>query len=143
MENIVQRKNRDNQTYINCAMGFLRYFEMGGFHIREYKRYGYQVFIDKKDEKADICNGSLIDITELGISIKRFTGKDKNGCYTFEGWKYFARYDFTPEHKNFELSQMRYYIHSIENNWPEIAVKKMAVSDKKIGIEKDFDDENG
>lgn len=141
MENIVQRKNRDNQTYINCAMGLLRYFDMGGFHIREDKRYGYLVYIEKKDRDAEYCNGDLISITELGISIKRYKGKDKGGCHTFEGWKYFARYDFTPEHKHFELNQMKYYIHGVENNWPELAKKKMAVSDKKLGIEKDF--ENG
>ena len=139
MENIVQRKNKNNPTYINCAMGLLYYFQLGGFHIREYKNFGYQVFIDKKDEKAEICNGSLIDITELGISIKRYKGKDKGGCHTFECWKCFARYDFTPEHKDFELLQIKYYIHCVENNWPEIAKKKMNVSDKKIGIEKDFD----
>lgn len=138
MENIVQRKNKDNPTYINCAMGLLRYFEMGGFHIREDKRYGYLVYIDKKDRNAEYCNGNLISITELGIDIKRYKGKDKDGCHTFEGWKYFARYDFTSEHKNFKLSQMKYYIHGAENNWPEIAKKKMAVSDKKLWIEKDF-----
>lgn len=146
MENIVERKNKDNPTYINWAMGLLYYFKQGGFHIRENKRYGYQVFIDKKDEDADICNGSLIDITELGIDIKRFIGKDKNDCHTFEGWKCFSNYDFTPRDSDFEkiiLSQMRYYIHGVENNWPEIAKKKMAVADKKISIEKDFENENG
>lgn len=139
MENIVERKNKDNPTYIKCAMGLLYYFKQGGFHVREYKHYGYQVFIDKKDEDADICNGSLIDITELGISIKRFLGKDKNGCHTFDGWKYFSNYDFTPKQRDFELSQMRYYIHCVENNWPEITKKKMSVADKKIGIERDFE----
>ena len=53
MLNIVERKNRDNQTYIACAMSLLCYFEMGGFHIREDKRYGYLVYIEKKDEDAD------------------------------------------------------------------------------------------
>ena len=139
MENIVQRKNKDNPTYTNCAMGLLYYFQLGGFHIREDKKYGYQVFIDKNDKKAEFCNGSLIDITENGISIKRFTGKDNNDCHTFEGWKYFANYDFSPERQNFELLQMKYYIHCVENTWPEIVKKKMNVSDKKIGIEKDFD----
>lgn len=138
MLNIVERKNKDNQTYINCAMGLLRYFELGGFHIREDKNYGYQVFIDKKDENADICNGSLIDITELGIDIKTYKGKDKNGCHTFNGWKYLAKYDFTPVHKEFELTLMKCYIHSIENNWPEIAKKKMDIADKKLGVEQDF-----
>ena len=38
---------------------------------------------------------------------------------------------------------MKYCIHSVENNWPEIAKKKMNVSDKKIGLEKDFENENG
>lgn len=116
MENIVQRKNRDNQTYIDCVKWLLCYFEMGGFHILEYKNYGYLVYIEKKDRDAEYCNGDLISITELGINIKRYKGKDKNDCNTFEGWKYFARYDFTPEHKNFELNQMKYYIHSVENN---------------------------
>jgi hypothetical protein len=143
MENIVQRKNRDNQTYIDCAMGLLYYFEMGGFHIREDKRYGYLVYIEKKDRDADYCNGDMISITELGINIKRFKGKDKNGCNTFDGWKCFARYEFTPDHKDFILSQMKYYIHCFENDWPELAKKKMAVSDKKLGIEKDFENENG
>jgi hypothetical protein len=143
MENIVQRKNKDNQTYIDCAMGLLRYFEMGGFHIREDKRYGYLVYIEKKDRDADYCNGDMISITELGINIKRFKGKDKNGCHTFDGWKCFARYEFTPDHKDFILSQMKYYIHCFENDWPELAKKKMAVSDKKLGIEKDFENENG
>lgn len=138
MENIVQRKNKDNQTYIDCVMGLLRYFELGEFHIRELKKYGYQVYIDKKDENADFCNGSLIDITELGISIKRYTGLDNNDCHTFAGWKYFARYNFTPEQKDFDLEQMKYYIHGVENNWPEIAKKKMVVSDNKLVIEEDF-----
>ena len=52
MENIVQRKNRDNQTYIDCAMGLLYYFQLGGFHIREDKRYGYLVYIEKKDRNV-------------------------------------------------------------------------------------------
>lgn len=34
MLNIVER----NQTYIDCAMWLLRYFEMGVFYIREDKR---------------------------------------------------------------------------------------------------------
>lgn len=143
MLNIVERKNKENQTYIDCAMGLLRYFEMGGFHIRENKRYGYLVYIEKKDKNAEWCNGDLIAITELGIDIKRYKGKDKDGCHTFEGWKYFASYDFTPENKDLELNQMKYYIHGVENNWPEIAKKKMAVSDKKLCIEKDFENENG
>lgn len=138
MLNIVERKNKDNQTYINCAMGLLRYFELGGFHICEDKSYGYLVYIEKKDRNADYCNGDLISITELGIKIKRYKGKDKDGCHTFEGWKYFARYDFTPEHENFELLQMKYFIHGVENNWPEIAKKKMAIADNKLGVEKDF-----
>lgn len=33
---------------------------------------------------------------------------------------------------------MRYYIHSIENNWPEIVKKKMVISDNKLSLEKDF-----
>lgn len=138
MENIVQRKNKDNQTYIDCVMGLLRYFELGEFHIRELKNYGYQVYIEKKDENADFCNGSLIDITELGISIKRYTGLDNNNCHTFTGWKYFARYSFTPEMKDYDLEQMKYHIHCFENNWPEIANKKMVVSDNKLVIEEDF-----
>ena len=141
MENIVQRKNQDNPTYINCAMGLLYYFQLGGFHIRETKNYGYQVFIDKKDKDAVSCNGSLIDVTELGINIKRFKGKDKNDCNTFESWRVFARYDFSPKQQNFILTQIQYHIHCVKNNWPEIAKKKMKVSDKKIGIEKDFDDD--
>lgn len=141
MENIIQKKNKDNPTYINCAMGLLYYFQLGGFHIREDKSYGYLVYIEKKDKNAEYCNGDLISINEFGINIKKYKGKDKNGCHTFEGWKCFAEYDFTPNKKTFVLSQMQYYIHCVENNWPEIAKKKMNVSDKKISIEKDFDDE--
>lgn len=139
MLNIVERKNKDNQTYIDCAMWLLRYFEMGGFHIHEDKKYGYYVYLEKNDENAELCNGNLIAITEHGIYIKRYNGIDKNGCNTFEGWKYFAKCDFTPEDKNFNLAQMRFYSHIVDNDWPEIAKKKMAVADKKIGIEKDFE----
>ena len=137
--NVIVRKNRNNQTYINCALGFLRYFELGGFVIREDKHYGYLVYIEKKDRQAEYCNGDMISITDLGINIKSFKGQDKNGCNTFEGWKMFCNYDFTPDRKDFLLSQMKYYIHGVENNWPEIAKKKMAVADKKLGIEKDFE----
>jgi hypothetical protein len=38
---------------------------------------------------------------------------------------------------------MKYYIHCFENDWPELAKKKMAISDKKLGIEKDFENEIG
>lgn len=92
---------------------------------------------------AELCNGHLIAVTEHGIHIKRYNGIDNNGCHNFKGWKYFAKRDFTPEHKYFEFSQMKYFIHDAENNWPEIAKKKMNVSDKKIAIEKDFEHENG
>lgn len=54
MLNIVERNNSGNQTYIDCAMGLLRYFEMGGFYIREDKKYGYYVkAIFKKDAKDE------------------------------------------------------------------------------------------
>ena len=137
--NVVVRKNRNNQTYIDCVMGLLRYFELGGFIIREDKHYGYLIYIEKKDRNAEYCNGEMISITDLGISIKRFKGQDKNSCNTFESWKLFCNYDFTPDRKNFLLKQMKYSIHTtIENNWPEIAQKKMAVADKKLSMENDF-----
>lgn len=138
MLNIVERKNKDNQTYIDCVKWLLRYLEIGGFHIREDKSYGYLVFIEKKDKDADCCNGDLISITELGIHIKSYKGKDNNDCHTFEGWKMFCNYDFSPANKDYEFSHIKYFIHSIENNWPEIALKKLAVADKKLDIEKDF-----
>ena len=31
MLNIVERNNSGNQTYIDCAMWLLRFFELGGF----------------------------------------------------------------------------------------------------------------
>lgn len=136
--NVVIRKNRNNQTYIDCVMKILNYFESGGFHIREDKRYGYLIYCEKKDREAEYCNGDLISIDELCIRIKRYKGKDKNNCNVFEGWKMFCNYDFTPDHKDFELSQINCYIH-FENCWPEIAKKKISVADKKLGIEKDFE----
>lgn len=138
--NVVIRKNRDNPTYIDCVNKLLNYFKLGGFHISEHKNYGYFIYCEIKDKNAEYCNEDLISIDERCIRIKRYKGKDNNNCNTFEPWKMLCNCQFTSEHKDFELAQIKCYIH-FENCWPEIAKKKIAIADKKIDIEKDF--ENG
>ena len=75
MENIVQRKNKNNPTYTNCAMGLLYYFQLGGFYIREDKKYGYQVFIDKKDKEWKEARKSYEEM--ILKQIKRITKLDE------------------------------------------------------------------
>ena len=135
--NVVIRKNRNNPTYIDCVNKLLNYFEFGGFHISENKRYGYLIYCEKTDREAEYCNGDLISIDELCIRIKKYTGKDKNNCNTFECWKMFCNYDFTPDNKDYELSQIKCYIH-FENCWPEIVKKKITMADRCLSLAEDF-----
>ena len=123
--------------YLQFIEKFIKYFEMGDFYI-DCEDGGYYIFIDEHDMDAEICNGYLIAITELGIDIQNYIGKDKNNCNTFEGWKSFATYDFTTlgEITNIE-NNINFYIKL--SNWPDIAKKKIDIAYKKTHLEKDFE----
>lgn len=135
--NKIIEKTKRFPLYLQFISEFIKYFEMGGFHI-VCEEGGYYIFIDEHDMEAEICNGYLIAITELGIDILTYTGKDKNNCNTFEGWKSFAAYDFTTlgEITNI-VNIINFYIKL--SNWPDLAKKKIDIAYKKAHLKMDFE----